>query len=193
MKRWLTLLILVLGLALMAGAAAAQETPSEATAESPAAETAPAEAASGGIPAGLITGLRHLHSAVRWLVVIITVVVLVKLVIGFTQNAAYDSLTSRLMVAFTGGLSLQWLIGLVFLIIYGAYLGFGNLQGHNWLHLIVMTAAVGLAHWQSGFKKLEDRLRYRNTLVVVVIVLALVFIGVQLLPQGWRVFPPSGA
>lgn len=164
----------VLLLALLAvGAALAQDA------------TAPAQDAS----SGLILGLRHLHSFVRWLVVIVTVIVLGKLGLGLAQNAAYDSLTQRLMIAFSGLTTAQWLVGLVFLVVYGGTVGFG--LRHFWEHAAIMTVAVAISHMHMRFKNAEPRVRYRSSLIIVVVVLALVIVGVALLPQGWRLFPPT--
>ncbi|NWG15277.1 MAG: hypothetical protein HXY41_01455 [Chloroflexi bacterium] len=166
------LAVLLLAL-LAAGAALAQDA------------TAPAPDAN----SGLITALRHLHSLVRWLVVIVTVIVLVRLGLGLAQNAAYDTLTQRLMIAFSGLTTAQWLVGLVFLVVYGATVGFG--LRHFWEHAAVMTVAVAISHMHMRFKNAEPRIRYRNSLLIVVVVLALVIAGVALLPQGWRLFPPT--
>ncbi len=184
-------IVVALLLVLLAGVVVAQEATPEVTPEAPVSTTAPAEttpAASGG----MLTGLRHLHSFVRWVLVVVTVIVILKLVLGLAQNAPYDRLTERLMLVFGIALSLQWLIGLVFLIVFASQIGgFGNLQPYNWLHVVVLTVATGLAEMRRRFKDAPDRSRYRANLVIVLMVLVLVVVGVALLPYGWRVFPPS--
>ncbi len=139
------------------------------------------------ISSGLITGLSHLHSAVRWLVVIVTVAALIKLVAGLVQRTSYDALSHRLMIAFSGVTTVQWVVGLVFLLVYGGVVGFG--VRHFWEHAAVMTVAVGLSHMHMRFRNAEAPIRYRNNLILVGVVLALVILGVALLPQGWRLFP----
>lgn len=145
------------------------------------------EAAASGTPV-LLTALRHTHSLVRWIVIVIAVAALVKLALGLTQGSAYDRLARGLMLGLAGSITLQWVIGLAFLIVLGGLTGFG--LAHYWLHLVVMTVALGLAHSFNRWKKAEDATRYRTSLGVLVGVLVLVFIGVALLPQGWRLFPP---
>ncbi len=168
--RWLVGLALAFGLLLSAGVVMAQDAavPSDTT---------------------LITALRHTHSLVRWLVMLVTVVALAKLALGFFGSGVYDALTQRIMTVFSGLITLQWLIGLVFLVAYGSVIGFG--QRHFWEHLLVMTLAVGLAHMHNSkrWRGLSDRLRFRNNLLLVLGVLLLVIIGVALLPQGWRIVP----
>lgn len=136
---------------------------------------------------GLIVALRHTHSLVRWLVVIAAIAAVVKLTLGLAQKSVFDNLTQRIMRIFSGLISLQWLIGLIFLIAYGSVVGFG--LRHFWEHLVVMTIAVGVAQMHNRWKNADAPTRYRNTLLLVIGALALVFIGVALLPQGWRLFP----
>ncbi len=57
--------------------------------------------------------LFNLHSGVRWLVVLVTLIALVKLVLGLVQKQAYDTLTQRIMRAFSELTSIQWLLGII--------------------------------------------------------------------------------
>ncbi|MEO8607053.1 MAG: hypothetical protein ABI690_04195 [Chloroflexota bacterium] len=38
-----------------------------------------------------------MHSGVRWLVVLVTIIALIKLVLGVVQKSSYDQLTRRLI------------------------------------------------------------------------------------------------
>lgn len=125
--------------------------------------------------------LLGLHSGVRWLVVLVTIIALVKLVIGLVGKQPYDTLTQRLMLAFGGVISLQWLLGIILFLALGAF----NV-GYRWEHAVTMTIAVGVSNMHRRWKNAPDALRYRNSLIIVVVVLVLVFIGVARLPQGWR-------
>jgi len=135
----------------------------------------------------LIPIIRYLHSIVRWVVVVITIVALLKLVAGVVQGGAFDALTQRLMMAFAMGITLQWVVGLVLLLSMGSLTGFG--VRHFWEHAGLMTVAVALAHMHNRWKAAPAATRYRASLAIVVVVLLLVFAGVALLPQGWRVLP----
>ncbi|MCB9453180.1 MAG: hypothetical protein H6672_17240 [Anaerolineaceae bacterium] len=147
-------------------------------------ETAPAPAQ---VDTGLVSVIRYLHSIVRWVVVAVTLVTLVKLVMGVVQGGAFDALAQRLMLIFSMTLSLQWAIGIVLLIAVGSVIGFGN--AYLWEHAGTMTVALALAHMHNRWKKSPDSTRYRASLAIVVVVLVLVFVGVATLPQGWRVLP----
>ncbi len=124
--------------------------------------------------------LLGLHSGVRWLVVLITLVALVKLILGIVQKQPYDKLTQRIMTAFSMLTSLQWLIGIILLIALGV---FNN--GQFWSHAGTMTIAVAVSHLHNRWKKSEDSVRYRMSLLVVIAVLVLVIIGVALV-NGWQ-------
>ena len=124
--------------------------------------------------------LLGLHSGVRWLVVLITVVALVKLILGIVQKQSYDKLTQRIMTAFSMLTSLQWLIGIILLIAMGVF----N-SGMIWSHAGIMTIAVAVSHLHNRWKKAEDPVRYRMSLLVVIAVLVLVVVGVSLV-NGWR-------
>ena len=124
--------------------------------------------------------LLGLHSGVRWLVVLITVVALIKLILGIVQKQSYDKLTQRILMAFSGLVTLQWLIGIILLIAMGAFS-----SGQIWSHAGTMTIAVAVSHLHNRWKKAEDPVRYRMSLLVVIAVLVLVVVGVSLV-NGWQ-------
>lgn len=139
---------------------------------------------------GMIVGLWHLHAFLRWIAVIVAVVTVGKLVMGLMQGGPYDTLANRLMTIFSRVLGVQWLLGIIFaLVLYVFPIGLGNTPRHVWEHLAVMTVVVGLSEMHRRWKNAPDATRYRNNLVLVIVCLVLVFIGVALLPQGWRLFP----
>lgn len=124
--------------------------------------------------------LLGLHSGIRWLVVLITVIALIKLVLGIIQKQSYDKLTQRIMSAFSMLTSLQWMLGIILLIALGNFS-----SGQIWSHAGTMTIAVTVSHLHNRWKKAEDPVRYRMSLLVVIAVLVLVIIGVALV-NGWR-------
>ena len=124
--------------------------------------------------------LLGLHSGVRWLVVVITVVALIKLILGIVQKQSYDKLTQRIMLAFSGLVSLQWLIGIILMVAMGVFS-----SGQIWSHAGTMTIAVAVSHLHNRWKKAEDPVRYRMSLLVVIAVLILVVVGVSLV-NGWQ-------
>ena len=124
--------------------------------------------------------LLGLHSGVRWLVVLVTLIALIKLLLGVVQKQSYDKLTQRIMLAFSGLISLQWILGIILLIALGTFS-----SGQIWSHAGTMTIAVAISHLHNRWKKADDSVRYRMSLLVVIAVLVLVFIGVALV-NGWQ-------
>ncbi|GAB4528148.1 MAG: hypothetical protein OHK0046_46650 [Anaerolineae bacterium] len=137
--------------------------------------------------------LRFLHSWMRWLVLIAAVVVILFSAMGMNQNRPFEAYGVRIMRIFAIVISLQWLIGLIFLIAWGAETGFG--VRYYWEHLFTMTLAVGLASATRPLYKrmnLGDRGRYRANIIVVLVVLLLIIGGIAVLPDGiqWRFYTP---
>jgi hypothetical protein len=137
-----------------------------------------------------LTAFRHTHSLVRWIVVIVAIVFVIKLVMGIVQKTAWDKLTNTLMRVFSISTSIQWFIGLIFFVILGSLINW-QFQAYHWIHLIVMTLALSASHMPAMFKKRPDTVRYQGTLALVIAALVLVIIGVIVLPQGWRIFPTA--
>ncbi len=137
--------------------------------------------------------LRVLHSGVRWLVLLIAVIDLVYFAVGWLRERDYDQPARRLMTAFSMLISLQWLIGVVFLIVLGAQTGFG--VRHYWEHLTVMTIAVFVANVPNMLRRRElaDKQRYLVNFGTVIAVIVLVVIGISLLPEAirWRFYLPA--
>jgi hypothetical protein len=128
---------------------------------------------------GIANFLFHAHSGLRWLVVLATIIALAWMLLGLLQKRAYDSTARRIMLAFAGLVTLQWLVGLILFLVMG---GFD--VGYRWEHAVIMTAAVAVSHMHNRWKNAPDALRYRNSLLIVIAALALVFIGVARLPGG---------
>ncbi len=137
--------------------------------------------------------LRFLHSWVRWLVVLVALIDLVYFAIGWLQGRNYDQLARRLMSIFGMVISIQWLIGVVFLIVLGGQTGFG--VRHYWEHLTVMTIAVFVANVPNMLRRrqLADKQRYLVNLITIIAVIVLVIVGISLLPEAicWRFFLPA--
>lgn len=126
----------------------------------------------------------QLHSGIRWLVVLATLIALVWMLLGLVQKRQYDQMAQRVMNSFSGLVTLQWLIGIILFLALGAF----NIT-YRWEHAFAMTIAVAVSHMHRRSKNVDDSVRYRNSLMIVAAVLIVVFVGVSLLPQGWRVSP----
>ena len=126
--------------------------------------------------------LLGLHSLVRWLLVLVTVAAFIKVALGVFRKSEYDQLTYRLMIAFSGLATVQWVLGLILFFVLNSFS-----VVYRWEHAGFMTVAVGIAHMHMRWKNAPSPVRYRMSLIIVVAVMVLVFIGVAVLPQSWRI------
>ncbi|WP_420630742.1 hypothetical protein [Candidatus Leptofilum sp.] len=117
--------------------------------------------------------VRTIHGEVRWLVALIAIVVIVKFALGLIQKAEYKELDRRLMSVLVILIDINLLMGLILLF----NRGFDRVAVE---HATTMIIALVLAHSNAAWRKSEDSAKkFRNNLIVVVLVLALVFVGVM--------------
>ena len=126
--------------------------------------------------------LRGAHSGVRWLVVLASLVALIWLVYSLVTSRAYDRATQRIMTIFSSLVGLQWLIGVIFLIVLGASTTFAVRT--RWEHTVIMTLVLVAAHVHMMLKRRADRARLLGGLVSLIVALALVYVGVARV-GGW--------
>lgn len=121
------------------------------------------------------------HSGWRWIVMLATVVALVWMLLGLVQQRAYDQTARRIMLFFSISIDIQFLIGIILLLIRISEVG---LQSIYIEHSVIMLVAVAVAHLPARWKNAADSIRYRNSLIAVIAVLVLVYIGVARV-GGW--------
>jgi hypothetical protein len=126
--------------------------------------------------------LFRIHSDLRWLVVLIGLLALIRLAVGYFGHHGYDRASRVLMSLFTISLELQATIGLIYLIWDGAKNDFW--PRYRFEHLVIMVVAVVIAHLPKRWQSAPDSLRYRNDLAVVLCTLILIFVGVMVLIGG---------
>lgn len=134
--------------------------------------------------------LRFAHSWTRWLVLIVAIAAIVYLILALIQRRHWAKPGPTLMAAFSGLIGLQWIIGLVFLVILGAQTGFG--VRHYWEHLTTMTVALVAAHghYMLRRRQMPDARRQAIYLALIAITILLVIGGIIVLPEGiqWRFY-----
>lgn len=127
--------------------------------------------------------LLMIHSIVRWLIVIVAVVAIIKFALGWLRGGAFQSQDRGLASGFSGLMDLQVTLGLILLIWNGVTgTGFPMFRIE---HAVTMTIAAVVAHLHVIWKDSEDKLRFRNSLFIVIDVLIIIFISVARLPGGW--------
>ncbi len=123
-----------------------------------------------------------LHSIVRWLTILVAAALVIRFALGWLKKQPFDKTASALSGAFSGTMDLQLTLGLIFFIWNGMMFEGGFALRHRWEHLVIMLAAVVVAHLPAMWKKKDDVTRYRNGLIAVSVALLLVIVGVSLLP-----------
>lgn len=115
------------------------------------------------------------HSLLRWLILMVALLAIVKHVIGLAQNQPYDKLSRVLMAIFGGTMDLQMLLGIIAITT-------GLSPMYRIEHAVTMILAVVVAHLPAAWKKKDDRVRYRNGLLVLISVIVLIVLGIAVLP-----------
>jgi uncharacterized membrane protein YphA (DoxX/SURF4 family) len=127
--------------------------------------------------------LLTIHSFVRWIIMLVALVAIVKFAIGWAANSLFKGMDRGLASGFSGLMDLQVLLGLVYFIWNGiAVTGFPMFRI---LHMITMLIAAAVAHLPSRFKAVNDKLRFQYSFLAIIASLVLVFIGISFLPNGW--------
>jgi hypothetical protein len=119
------------------------------------------------------------HSTLRWLIVLAAVIAAVKFAVGWLRGGAFAGMDRGLASGFSGLMDLQALLGLILLLFDGK--GFPSFRIE---HAITMIIAAVVAHLHVLWKNADDKLRFRNSLFIVLDVLIIVYIGVVRLPGG---------
>jgi heme A synthase len=124
--------------------------------------------------------VRTIHGEIRWLVAIVAIVVIIKFAVGLIRKSEYGPMDRGLMSGLVGLIDINFLLGLILLFTLG-FEGQVRLE-----HAGTMFIAVLLAHSNAAWRKSEDSAKkFRNNLILVVVVLALVFLGVTRLRGGF--------
>lgn len=122
------------------------------------------------------------HSIVRWLIVIVALVAAVKFAIGWRRGSTFESRDRALAAGFSGLMDLQVTLGLILLIWNG--LAGAGFPMYRIEHGITMIVAAVVAHLHVIWKNAEDKIRFRNSMFIVLDVLIIVAIGIMRLPNG---------
>ncbi len=119
------------------------------------------------------------HSLVRWAIIVVAVIAIVKFVIGWAGDQSFTGMDRGLAAAFSGLMDLQVALGLIYLIWNGlAVTGFPM---YRILHAVTMLIAAAVGHLPSRFKNLNDKLRFQYSAFALIGSLVLVGIGIWFL------------
>ena len=126
--------------------------------------------------------LLEIHSIVRWLIVVIGIVAIVKFAIGWARKSAFDKMDRGLSAGFSGLMDLQVTLGLLYFLITGfGGVGFPMVRIE---HMVTMLLAAFAGHAPAMFKKKAWN-KHAVALGATIVALLLIYVGVMRLPGGW--------
>ena len=126
--------------------------------------------------------LLEIHSILRWIIVVLGLVAILKFLIGWARKGTFDKMDRGLSSGFSGLIDLQVTLGLLYLLITG--FGGAGFPPYRIEHAVTMLVAAGVAHAPAMLKKATNR--YAVAFSAVVGTMILVGLGVALLPGGWN-------
>lgn len=131
------------------------------------------------------------HSGLRWLVLVLAVIVIVKSMMGMFGRPKYTKLDNILAASYVGTMHLQFLIGLILYLFLSpltatAFQDFGaamkNPELRFWAveHLVIMLLAIVLAQVGRSIskKKPEDRIKFRFQAIFFALSLLFLVVGI---------------
>jgi len=122
------------------------------------------------------------HSIIRWLIVLVGVLALIKFLIGWARKSEYSKMDRGLSAGFSGLMDLQVMLGFIYFFWNGISGGVG-FPMFRIEHMITMLVAAVLGHVPSFMKKAENK--FAVSFFAIVGTMILVVIGVSFLPGGW--------
>jgi hypothetical protein len=122
------------------------------------------------------------HSWLRWLILLIAILAIVKFLAGWLRASTYQGMDRGLMSAFSGLMDLQATMGII-LLLWNGFAGTG-FPLYRIAHGLIMIFAAVLAHMSGRWKNADSATRFRNNLFLIAGSLILVLIGIAILPGG---------
>lgn len=125
--------------------------------------------------------LLEVHSILRWVIVVIGFVALLKFLFGIIRKNDFGKMDRGLSAGFSGLMDLQVTLGFgLFFIIGFGDAGFSSFRIE---HLVIMLIAAVAGHAPAMFKKAANK--HAVALFAILAAMVLIFIGVVRLPGGW--------
>ncbi|NWG05144.1 MAG: hypothetical protein HXY35_00515 [Chloroflexi bacterium] len=122
------------------------------------------------------------HSGLRWLILLVAAVAIVKFVLGWLRGGEFKGMDRGLASGFSGLMDLQALLGIVFLV-WNGFSGAG-FPLYRIEHGVAMILAAVAAHLPARWKNADSKTRFRNSLLAVTGSVLLVIAGLLVLPGG---------
>jgi hypothetical protein len=125
--------------------------------------------------------LLEIHSILRWVIVLVGILAIVKFLIGWARKSAFGKIDRGLSSGFSGLMDLQAMLGLLYFLVTG--FGGAGFPMFRIEHMVTMLIAAAVGHAPAMFKKAANK--HAVAFYAVIGALILVVIGVYRLPGGW--------
>lgn len=129
-----------------------------------------------------MTILLEIHSILRWVIVIVGLIAILKFLIGWVRKSELDRMDRGLSSGFSGLIDLQVMLGLIYFLITG--LGGAGFPMFRIEHTVSMLLAAFVAHAPAMLKNRPWN-KFAVRLFAVLGSLLLIYIGIARLPGGW--------
>jgi hypothetical protein len=135
----------------------------------------------------MVSVLLVLHNLVRWVVIILSILALVRAYRGWLSSQAWTPRDRQIGVFFTSALDTQVLLGLLLIV----FVGFSNLDGFLINHIIPMFVAIVVAHIGSARaqKAADDPAKHRMAALFYSVAVLIILVSI---PWGRPLFPGLG-
>ncbi len=124
----------------------------------------------------------HVHSFLRWIIVLLFIFALFKYLIGWIGKQRYGKFDETLMKIVRISFDIQVSLGIVVFIGMGVFFGF---PFYHFKHAFFPLCGLLAIHSIHKWDELPSERRYRNSFFMILAICILVFIGIAVLPQGW--------
>ncbi|MEM9776098.1 MAG: hypothetical protein AAF902_16085 [Chloroflexota bacterium] len=125
-----------------------------------------------------------MHDGIRWIVVLLAVIVLIKTLVGWLGKQEYTKLDRQLWLGLVNSAAIQLLLGLVLVGWLIVNIGFSDMFTAFGAHVITNIIAIGVLMYAARFKKLSDVLQHRNKFFAVLVSSGLIYFAVATV-NGW--------
>ncbi|MBT3187381.1 MAG: hypothetical protein HN736_06000 [Anaerolineae bacterium] len=132
----------------------------------------------------ITTILLYAHSGLRWLIVLAAFLSILFFGYGWLAKKKNAKIARILPAAYSGLVDTQVLLGIIVIILS---LASGlSLARYKLEHISVMILVAVIGHLPARWSKSKKANLYRNTFLALLFSLVLVYLGVSVLPSGWR-------
>jgi hypothetical protein len=122
------------------------------------------------------------HSFVRWLVLTFAVISVLKFTWGWLRGGGFKSVDRVLTILLAILIDIQATLGLT----YFLWTGFNrdSFPRFRFEHGASMFLALVCIHLPLFWKNVDDKTRFRNSMVAIISSIILIFLGISRLPGG---------